>query len=160
MTTPAHSQEPEGQEEPTAAQVMEFRAVTGVTPLKARQYLEDNPPALIKRIIDAHREVGRIPQLSALASGSDAFRDKLFEANLCAHHAGRLNDPAEQDSVKGPIINRVLEDVGIKVRKEHGGEHRMGACHIIWREAKKRLKRDHGIEWHSPAELNPETCFD
>ena len=35
-----------------------------------------------------------------------------------------------------------------------------GFCHIIWRIQKKILKRDYGIIWKSPSELNPHILYD
>ena len=38
--------------------------------------------------------------------------------------------------------------------------HLLGFCHIIWRMQKRVLKRDYGINWKSPSDLNPEVMFD
>jgi len=35
----------------------------------------------------------------------------------------------------------------------------MGRCHIYW-EKKKELLRRRGIDWKTPAEMNPDTLFD
>ena len=35
-----------------------------------------------------------------------------------------------------------------------------GACHAIWHHRKRLLMEKYGIEWFTPAELNPEVKFD
>ena len=35
-----------------------------------------------------------------------------------------------------------------------------GSCHAIWRQRKKLMMERYGIEWFTPAELNPDVCFD
>ncbi len=37
---------------------------------------------------------------------------------------------------------------------------RTGKCHIYWKIKKRILKEKYGIEWQSPAELNPLAKFD
>ena len=41
--------------------------------------------------------------------------------------------------------------------KEH---YRLGACHGYCAAQKRILKEDYGIDWRTPAELNPNTRFD
>jgi hypothetical protein len=36
----------------------------------------------------------------------------------------------------------------------------MGYCHEFWAAKKRILRRKYGIEWRSPAEMNPGTMFD
>ena len=42
---------------------------------------------------------------------------------------------------------------------EFGVKPRFGVCHAIWSK-QKELLAEHGINWLSPAELNPEVIFD
>ena len=35
-----------------------------------------------------------------------------------------------------------------------------GFCHVLWQMQKKVLKRDYGINWKSPSELNPHILYD
>lgn len=37
---------------------------------------------------------------------------------------------------------------------------RFGSCHYYWANKKRILKEKYGIDWKSPAELNPHICFD
>ena len=36
----------------------------------------------------------------------------------------------------------------------------MGGCHLVWTAKKRILKTQFGLEWQTPAELNPDACFD
>ena len=38
--------------------------------------------------------------------------------------------------------------------------HQLGFCHLVWHAQKKILKRDYGIIWNSPAELNKHIIYD
>ena len=40
------------------------------------------------------------------------------------------------------------------------GDLIMGLCHSIWYHKKRLLKELHGLEWSSPAELNPHIWYD
>lgn len=37
---------------------------------------------------------------------------------------------------------------------------RFGICHKYWRIKKAILLEDYNIEWRTPAEMNPQICFD
>lgn len=36
----------------------------------------------------------------------------------------------------------------------------MGFCHTYWYRKKQILKEEYGIDWKSPADMNPMMCFD
>ena len=36
----------------------------------------------------------------------------------------------------------------------------MGGCHLVWAAKKRILKTQFGLDWQTPAELNPDVCFD
>ncbi|NQS72554.1 MAG: hypothetical protein HQQ73_10465 [Desulfobulbaceae bacterium] len=36
----------------------------------------------------------------------------------------------------------------------------MGFCHLYWTIVKRILWEKHGIDWKSPAEMNPDVFFD
>ena len=42
----------------------------------------------------------------------------------------------------------------------HPGRGELGFCHIVWETKKRILKEKYGMEWKTPAEENPDTCFD
>ena len=65
-------------------------------------------------------------------------------------------DPVE-NTLKYRIIKRQLHRKIVAMIGEGGY---MGYCHKYWSAKKLILRRDYGIEWHSPAELNPDAMFD
>jgi hypothetical protein len=56
-----------------------------------------------------------------------------------------------------PKYSQTIKEVEDEVKK--AGIHGRGSVHIFWSIVQKKLKNN-GIDWHSPAELNPNTRFD
>ncbi len=55
-------------------------------------------------------------------------------------------------------INKEVEKELDELFKDH---HRgMGFCHLYWHEKRRILKEKYGIDWHSPAQMNPRVIFD
>lgn len=44
--------------------------------------------------------------------------------------------------------------------EEHELAGCLGSCHAFWREKKRILREDYGIDWRSPSEMNPFVMFD
>ena len=68
-----------------------------------------------------------------------------------------LYDRQEDDPEKGLIIKNIKTEIN---KKYDDIEYERGMCHKIWGEIKKRLKEEHGIDWLTPQEANPGTCYD
>ena len=69
----------------------------------------------------------------------------------------RKTDPVEQTS-EYKAIEKELES---KIKAELKGVKRTrGYCHRYWSVKAEILKNDYGIEWQSPAVLNPRVKFD
>lgn len=67
------------------------------------------------------------------------------------------HDPIEED----PEIARIIQKVDRMVRRRHILRPKgMGYCHQYWAEKKRILRQEYGIDWRSPAEMNPGTMFD
>lgn len=66
------------------------------------------------------------------------------------------HDPVEDSE----IYQRIELDVERKINAELGKERYMGCGHLYWFTKKRILKKEHGIEWKSPAEMNPLINFD
>lgn len=66
------------------------------------------------------------------------------------------------DFVEETAVYKEVEPIIEEIIKEKLGDlyDHMGACHAIWYHRKRLLMEKYGIEWYSPAELNPEVCFD
>lgn len=71
-------------------------------------------------------------------------------------------DPYKYDPVEqSPEYLAVADELEKAIEKEFPkGSRQLGTCHAIWRFQKKWLKKNHGIDWKSPAELNPGIRFD
>jgi hypothetical protein len=67
-------------------------------------------------------------------------------------------DPAEDD----PQLATVLLRATLEADAELAGEDRdaMGFCHLYWHAKQRLLRHRYGVEWRTPAELNPQINFD
>ena len=63
-----------------------------------------------------------------------------------------IEDTAKYQSIKDELEKKIIAKIG----KNSG----LGYCHIYWSTKREILKRDYGIEWKSPAMLNPRIHFD
>ena len=66
------------------------------------------------------------------------------------------HDPVE-DTPEYKAIQKELEE---KILQAVGPRKGLGYCHLYWRAKREILKRDYGIIWRSPSELNPSVIFD
>lgn len=66
------------------------------------------------------------------------------------------------DFVEETAVYKEVEPIVEALIKERLGDlyDHFGACHAIWYHRKRLLMEKYGIEWFSPAELNPEVLFD
>ena len=68
------------------------------------------------------------------------------------------HDPIEDDPKLGPIVEKARREA---VSEEIGNQpERLGFCHIVWATQKRILKDKYGIDWKTPAEMNPGILFD
>ena len=69
-----------------------------------------------------------------------------------------LHDPQEEN----PAIKRKINKARIQadnILQLEGHIKCMGYCHELWNLQKKLLKKE-GIDWKTPAEMNPEIDFE
>ncbi len=70
--------------------------------------------------------------------------------------SGLKHDPIEDD----PKYRIILKKADKKAEKEtKNSKGQLGHCHAFW-GAKQRILAKQGIDWKSPAELNPYCKFD
>ncbi len=67
-----------------------------------------------------------------------------------------IRDPIEND----PKYKEIFTRVEMEVEQELGNYRPMGYCHMFWSMKKQILKEKYGIDWKTPAELNPTTEYD
>jgi hypothetical protein len=110
-----------------------------------------------------------------LASLTPAERDKYIAA-AGVQPDGFLHDPTEDDPAIRPLFLAVCEEATREAEewhRQHIAEleqeypavadlfrRGQGLCHRIWARTKALLRERHGIEWRSPAEVNPWVIFD
>jgi hypothetical protein len=69
------------------------------------------------------------------------------------------HNPIEDD----PRYKTVFEKIDTEVNealKDHPMRGKFGFVHVFWVTKKAILKNKYGIEWRSPAEMNPHILFD
>ncbi len=60
-----------------------------------------------------------------------------------------------------PVYERVIDEANKRIYSFLEGQPRgMGFCFAYWSAKKRILKEDYGIEWDSPAMMNPRVIFD
>ncbi len=65
-------------------------------------------------------------------------------------------DPVEDT----PEFQAIKDELEKKIVAKIGENRGMGYCHLYWATKREILKQDYGIEWKSPAVLNPRVHFD
>jgi len=68
-------------------------------------------------------------------------------------------DPIENDPQLKPLVEAAAKEAEAELQPPRDG-HEMGMCHHLWRRQKEILRERHGIDWRSPAEMNPDIIFD
>lgn len=66
------------------------------------------------------------------------------------------HDPIEDT----PAFQAIAQELEEKILAKIGGNRGMGYCHLYWATKREILQKDYGIEWRSPAVLNPRVRFD
>ena len=131
-------------------------------------------------LVMRYRRATGLPVMSAIRALQSLTPDEQLSMVINTENAirtdGIARDPQENDNDIGPKIHAVLELVADRVIREYD-EHiaemrkttpdvadflanRRGICHLIWRDAKTQLLNEFGIDWKTPAEMNPGSNFD
>ena len=92
---------------------------------------------------------------SILENMSPKLRTRVLLAVQTQDSDEGLSDPIEYDEVFGQLVKAAAVKAEQNV-KDRG----RGACHMIWEEQARILKEEHGIDWYTPAEMNPFNCYD
>ena len=104
------------------------------------------------------------------ATGLGPLQTRDHLSKLSEHHRRQLltaieqqsgptyHDPIEDDPSVAPLFAQVRQEVETLVEAESG--LRLGRCHRIWHLTQRTLRERHGIEWLTPAQLNPGVAFD
>jgi hypothetical protein len=68
-------------------------------------------------------------------------------------------DPAERDPKKKLLVKLAELEAEERLRAQ-GIPRLLGYCHALWGEQQEILKTKYGIDWKTPAEMNPNIIFD
>jgi hypothetical protein len=135
-------------------------------------------PVPAKQVAQLRRLTG-LPWMDGkrlLASLTSAERTRLIEAAEAAGPGGIARDPIEDDPAVRPLFLAVCAQADREVQEWHRQRiaeleqqspavaalfrNGRGLCHRQWALIKKLLHEQHGIEWQSPAEMNPWVIYD
>jgi hypothetical protein len=73
---------------------------------------------------------------------------------------GFRSDPQERDPRVSPFIEAAAIDAECELRAEGADEHQLGYCHLLWERQRTILRERYGIDWRTPAQMNPDVFFD
>jgi hypothetical protein len=82
----------------------------------------------------------------------------LYQAPRVGPHQHR-HDPIEDN----PALRPTLDMAGLEAEQElaaRGVTPGFGYCNTYWPTKKRILKEKYGIDWRTPAEMNPNVAFD
>jgi hypothetical protein len=70
-------------------------------------------------------------------------------------------DSQEDDPVLGPLIEAASKEAYRECSELWRGQvFPTGSCHVIWEKQTEICKAKYGIDWKSPAKINPNIFFD
>lgn len=71
-------------------------------------------------------------------------------------------DPKERNPKYSDIIKQADKEAQQELLNKFGSgiAQKEGYCHMLWDTQQRILEEKYGIEWKSPAEMNPGVLFD
>jgi hypothetical protein len=69
------------------------------------------------------------------------------------------HDPIEDDPKYASIFRSIDDETTAALEKKQIYPS-LGYCHTFWVTKQKLLRKKYGLDWKSPSELNPATCYD
>ena len=85
------------------------------------------------------------------------YEKSVVNANARGSRLPLNHDPIELDpDLKQKIAEAEERALTILAHEPR----RMGFCHLLWRTKKQILRDEYGIDWKTPAEMNPQVLFD
>ena len=67
------------------------------------------------------------------------------------------HDPKEDDPKLRKVIRKAEKEALLELCDV---PRKLGFCHQLWAKKKEILQEKYGIDWKTPAEMNPMVCFD
>lgn len=72
---------------------------------------------------------------------------------------GYKRDPIEYDRRRAWMVEEAEKEASAELAAS-GIKPDLGYCHSLWPRMKQIMKAKYGVNWRSPAELNPDIFFD
>lgn len=85
------------------------------------------------------------------------YTKSFTTSNIRATRLPMSHDPIERDPKIAPLIDEADRITQNELANE---KRRMGFCHVYWQTKKRILKEQFGVDWQTPAEMNPGVMFD
>lgn len=115
----------------TGNEIWDYHVATGLPLGRAKELLSAMPPETRERVLLAVKQKG----------------DRRL-----------LVDPIETDSALAEWVHEAAAEANRAA--DSAGHRGRGRCHFVWSMQKQILAERHGINWFSPAEMNPAVVFD
>lgn len=85
------------------------------------------------------------------------YTKSFTNSNVRATRLPMSHDPIERDPKIAPLIDEADRITQNELANE---KRRMGFCHVYWQTKKRILNEQFGVDWQTPAEMNPGVMFD
>jgi hypothetical protein len=115
---------------------------------------------------ELYREGKHAESFELLLKLSEAGYEESEVIEECKEYLNEINDGEEGTIRRDPVektekYQKILIELEAKIDEKLKGSPRgMGYCFAYWHAKKEILKKDYGINWKSPGELNPGVMFD
>jgi hypothetical protein len=110
-------------------------------------------------IVEVVKRAFFAPEPEVLARHALRVKALARDDNRKQRSNGLRHDPVEDD----PRFDEAFKTIDSEVEKallNHPLKGHMGFIHIVWETKQQLLKYNYGIEWQTPAEMNPQVIFD
>ena len=72
-----------------------------------------------------------------------------------------LHDPIEDHPATKRLIAKAGREAEAELKRAGMvGPGELGYCHALWAMQQRILRERYGVEWRTPAEMNPDIMFD
>ena len=97
--------------------------------------------------------------LAACKSSQIQSQTELTTKRTARQESKLKHDPIED----APKYKHIFETIDVEVNeilKDDPHRNHIGFCYTFWETKKRLLKEKYGIDWKSPAQMNPHVIFD
>ncbi len=106
---------------------------------------------------EALKEIEKLRKKATSKTDYINFLSETYQRHFYINNDGLIVDSLCDNIAFKEMAAQVEKEVRQQMEKNH---QLMGTCHSVWKLKKEIFKNKYGIEWLSPAELNPTVNFD